>query len=171
MNLRVAAAHTGRPPTTRLLPDPDEPTLLAAVSLTGPPSDEEDLDALYQAVHTRHTSRSPFAETEIPESVRTTLREAAEAEGVSLSFASGWHLQTVLDLTLEAEARNLTDSGSTDDLTHWARLSEQTPRSAAEGVPPYAFGPRRRGGKAPVRDFAGGKPVPGRESADFETSP
>ncbi|ADI03408.1 hypothetical protein SBI_00287 [Streptomyces bingchenggensis BCW-1] len=171
MNLRVAAAHTGRPPTTRLLPDPDEPTLLAAVSLTGPPGDEEDLSALYPAVHTRHTSRAPFAETEIPEPVRTTLREAAGAEGVSLSFASGWHLQTVLDLTLEAEARNLTDSGSAEDLTHWARLSEQTPRSAAEGVPPYAFGPRRRGGKAPVRDFAGGKPIPGRESADFESSP
>ncbi|MDT0541679.1 DUF1918 domain-containing protein [Streptomyces sp. NPDC021354] len=171
MNLRVAAAHTGRHPATRLLPDPDDPTLLAAVSLTGPLSDEDDPGALYRAIHTRHTSRSPFAETGIPESVRATLREAAEAEGVSLSFASGWHLQTVLDLALEAEARNLTDRGSAEDLTRWTQLSDQTPRSAAEGVPPYAFGPRRRGGKAPVRDFAGGEPVPGREAVDFESSP
>ncbi|MFD8864620.1 Acg family FMN-binding oxidoreductase [Streptomyces sp. NPDC059590] len=171
MNLRVAAAHAGRHPTTRLLPDPDDPTLLAAVSLTGLLGDEDDPGALYPAIHTRHTSRSPFAETEIPETVRATLRKAAETEGVSLSFASGWHLQTVLDLALEAEARNLTDRGSAEDLTHWTRLSDQTPRSADEGVPPYAFGPRRRGGRAPVRDFAGGQPVPGREAADFESSP
>ncbi|MFK4266288.1 Acg family FMN-binding oxidoreductase [Streptomyces milbemycinicus] len=171
MNLRVAAAHSGRHPTTELLPDPDDPTLLAAVSLTSPLSDEDGPSGLYPAIHARHTSRSPFTETEIPESVRTTLREAAGAEGVSLSFASGWHLQTVLDLALEAEARNLTDHGSAEDLTHWTQLSAQTPRSATEGVPPYAFGPRRRGGKAPMRDFAGGQPVPGRESADFESSP
>ncbi|MFF7996752.1 Acg family FMN-binding oxidoreductase [Streptomyces sp. NPDC007917] len=171
MNLRVAAAHTGRQPATRLLPDPDDPMLLAAVSLTSPLGEEDDLGDLYPAVHARHTSRSPFADTEIPQSLRTALREAAGAEGVSLSFASGWHLQTVLDLALEAEARNVTDRGSTEDLTHWTRLSDQTPRSAAEGVPPYAFGPRRRGGKAPVRDFAGGRPVPGRETADFESSP
>ncbi|MDX3231362.1 Acg family FMN-binding oxidoreductase [Streptomyces sp. ME19-01-6] len=171
MNLRVAAAHTGRQPTTRLLPDPGDPTLLATVALTSPLGDEDDLCGLYPAIHARHTSRSPFADTEIPESVRTTLREAAGAEGVSLSFASGWHLQTVLDLTLEAEARNLTDQGSAADLTHWTQLPDQTPRSATEGVPPYAFGPRRHGGKAPVRDFAGGRPVPGRETADFESSP
>ncbi|GAA2363445.1 Acg family FMN-binding oxidoreductase [Streptomyces cuspidosporus] len=173
MNLRVAAAHTGRRPATRLLPEPDDPTLLAAVSLAGPlgDGDEDDLAGLYPAVHARHTSRSPFAETEIPEPVRAALREAAGAEGVSLSFASGWHLRTVLDLASEAEARNLTDQGSVEDLTHWTGLSAETPRSAGEGVPPDAFGPRRRGGKAPVRDFAGGRPVPGRESADFESTP
>ncbi|RNG26490.1 hypothetical protein [Streptomyces botrytidirepellens] len=70
-------------------------------------------------MHSRHTSRYPFAETDIPESVRAALAEAARQEHVSLSFASGWHLQSVLEPALEAEARNLTDPGVAADLARF----------------------------------------------------
>ncbi|WP_328288265.1 hypothetical protein [Streptomyces blattellae] len=43
--------------------------------------------------------------------------------------------------------------------------------TAANGVPDYAFGPRKRGGKAPMRDFAGPRQVAGRGAADFERTP
>ncbi|WP_257232335.1 nitroreductase family protein [Streptomyces sp. Rer75] len=171
MNLRVAVAHEGWQATTRLLPVPADPMLLASVALTGPlDGGDDDPAALYPAVRTRHTSRYPFAETPLPDSVRTALADAARREHVSLSFASGWHLQAVLDLALEAEARNLTDSGVAADLARFTRRADDT-RPATEGVPEHAFGPRRRIGKAPMRDFAGGEPVPGRPAADFETTP
>ncbi|MFI0819357.1 Acg family FMN-binding oxidoreductase [Streptomyces sp. NPDC021098] len=171
MNLRAAVAHEGWGATTRLLPDPADPMLLATVTLTGPlDGGDDDPASLYPAVHTRHTSRYPFAETAIPEPVCTALADAACREHVSLSFASGWHLRSVLDLALEAEARNLTDPGVAADLARFTRRADD-PRPAAEGVPEHAFGPRRGIGKAPVRDFAGGKPVPGRPTADFETTP
>ncbi|WP_317259605.1 MULTISPECIES: Acg family FMN-binding oxidoreductase [Streptomyces] len=170
MNLRVGVAHEGWEAATRLLPDPVDPLLLASVTLTRPLGDEADPATLYPAVRTRHTSRYPFAETEIPAPVRTALVDAAHREHVSLSFVSGWHLQYVVDLALEAEARNLTDAGVAADLARFTRAADDT-RPATEGVPEYAFGPRRRIGKVPVRDFAGGRTVPGRPAVDFETVP
>ncbi|MYU16126.1 DUF1918 domain-containing protein [Streptomyces sp. SID8361] len=170
MNLRVAVAHEGWEADTRVLPDPRDPMLLASVTLTRPLGDEADPAALYPAVRTRHTSRYPFAETEVPGAVRAALVDAAHREHVALAFASGWHLQSVLELAQEAEARNLTDAGAAADLARFTRSADDT-RPVTEGVPESAFGPRRRIGKAPVRDFAGGKPVPGRPTADFESVP
>ncbi|WNF01835.1 nitroreductase family protein [Streptomyces luomodiensis] len=170
MNLRVAVAHEGWQAATRLLPDPGDPMLLASVTLTGPLGGETDPAGLYPAVHTRHTSRHPFAETPIPGPVCTALVDAAHQEGVWLAFPSGWHLQSVLELMLEAEARNITDAGTASDLARFTRRAGDE-RPATEGVPESAFGPLRRIGKAPMRDFAGGKRVPGRPTADFETFP
>ncbi|MFF1474697.1 Acg family FMN-binding oxidoreductase [Streptomyces mirabilis] len=170
-NLRVSVSHGGWYPATRLLPDLADPALLATVQLTGFGSGESDLAALYPAIHQRHSSRFPFEETEIPEAVRTALRDAAHLEGASLSFATAWHLQEVLELVEEAEARNRTDRGSDEDLATWTRIGTPSVMSAADGVPEYAFGPRKRGGKAPVRDFAGARSVAGRTATAFERSP
>jgi hypothetical protein len=171
LNLRVAVVREGWYPATRLLPDPADPALLATVQLTGLGSGESDLAALYPAIHQRHSSRFPFEETEIPEAVRTALRDAAYRQGASLSFATAWHLQEVLELAEEAEARNLTDRGSDEDLAAWTRIGAPSVNTAPDGVPEYAFGPRKRGGKAPMRDFAGTRPVEGRGATEFERSP
>ncbi|WP_437063564.1 Acg family FMN-binding oxidoreductase [Streptomyces sp. enrichment culture] len=176
LNLRVAVAHEGWQPETRLLHDPADPALLAAVRLTEPgngtgESGSSDLGALYPAVHERHSSRFPFEETEIPEAVRTALGEAARHEGAMLSFPTSWHLQEVLELVQEAEARNLTDRGSDQDLAEWTRIDAPSVNTTDDGVPDYAFGPRKRGGKAPMRDFAGRRRVAGRDTEDFERNP
>ncbi|WP_432012189.1 Acg family FMN-binding oxidoreductase [Streptomyces cucumeris] len=170
MNLRVAVAHEGWQAVTRLLPEPADPMVLASVTLTDPHGDDDDPAGLYPAVHTRHTSRHPFAEKAIPDPVRRALVDAARKERVSLDFPAGWHLQSVLELILEAETRNLTDADSAIDLARFTHSADDA-RPATEGVPEDAFGPRRRTGKAPVRDFAGSKTIPGRETADFESSP
>lgn len=171
LNLRVAVIHGGWYPATRLLPDPTDPALLATVRLTGLGSGESDLATLYPAIHQRHSSRYPFEETEIPQAVRTALSDAAYVEGASLTFPAAWHLQEVLELAQEAEARNLTDRGSDQDLAQWTRIDAPSVNTAPDGVPAYAFGPRKRGGKAPMRDFAGTRPVTGRGAAEFERSP
>ncbi|MFD7406824.1 Acg family FMN-binding oxidoreductase [Streptomyces sp. NPDC059866] len=168
MNLRVAAVHGGWHPGTRLLPDPRDTELLASVQLTALGSGKGTLGALYPALRTRHTSRHPFEETEIPDAVRAALADAAHDEGASLTFPTGWHLQEVLELAQEAEARNLTDHGIREDLRQWTHGGVPFSDTAAAGVPEYAFGPRKLGGKAPMRDFAGGRPVPGRAAAEFE---
>ncbi|WP_420717455.1 hypothetical protein [Streptomyces sp. WM6378] len=56
LNLRVAVAHGGWYPATRLLPDPADPALLATVQLTGLGSGDSDLASLYPAIHERHSS-------------------------------------------------------------------------------------------------------------------
>ncbi|WYB40178.1 nitroreductase family protein [Streptomyces sp. GD-15H] len=171
LNLRVALAHQGWHPATRLLPDSGDPALLATVRPTGPHNGERALAALYPAVHRRHSSRFPFEETRIPQELRTALADAAREEGATLAFPSPWHLHQVLELLEEAETRNLTDQGSEQDLAAWTRIAAPSADTAFDGVPDSAFGPRKRGGKAPMRDFAGGRPVPGRGTAEFEHAP
>ncbi|MFD3733698.1 Acg family FMN-binding oxidoreductase [Streptomyces sp. NPDC058632] len=171
LNLRVAAVHEGLHPAIRLLPDPADPALLASVRLSGLGSGESDLAPLYPAIPRRHSSRFPFDETEIPQEVRAALVGAARHEGAMLAFPSSWHLDEVLRLLEEAEARNLSDRGSDEDLARWTRIDAPSEGKVPDGVPGYAFGPRKRGGKAPMRDFAGPRPVAGRGSAEFERTP
>lgn len=171
LNLRVAVAHEGWCPETLLLPDPTDPALVAAVRLTGSTPDENGLGALYPAIHRRHSSRYPFEEREIPDAVREALGAAARAEGATLTFPTPWHLQEVLELVQDAEARNITDPGSDQDLARWTRTDASSAGTADDGVPHYAFGPRKRGGKAPMRDFAASRRVAGRDAADFEHTP
>ncbi|MFD7443301.1 Acg family FMN-binding oxidoreductase [Streptomyces sp. NPDC059909] len=171
LNLRVAIVHDGWYPAIRLLPDPADPALLATVQLTDTESGESDLATLYPAIHRRHSSRFPFEETEIPEAVRMALIDAADREVAMLSFPGPWHQQEVLDLVEEAERRNVTDRGSGEDVAQWTRIDASSVNTAPDGIPDYAFGPRKRGGKAPMRDFAGTRPVAGRGSAEFEQHP
>ncbi|GGT21288.1 Acg family FMN-binding oxidoreductase [Streptomyces chromofuscus] len=171
-NLRVAAAHTGLVSETRLLPEPQDPLLLAVVHLTedaGRPQGQ-GLARLYPAIRRRHTSRHPFAEKDIPEDVRATLQDAAEREGAVLLFPGPWHAETVLDLIHDAESRDTLDPDASEDLVRWTRLGPEAD-TAVDGVPEYAFGPRKRDGKAPVRDFAGRRRVADRGTTVFEHTP
>ncbi|WUR29816.1 nitroreductase family protein [Streptomyces jietaisiensis] len=174
-NLRVSAVHAFLEPHTALLPDPRDPSLLAVVRLTDPadpagtPSDWE-LRRLHPAITRRRTSRQPFSDKDVPENDRASLREAAAQEDAVLLFPDRWHVETLIDLVRDAECRDLVDPEVGEDMTRWTRLGSEAD-SAPDGVPEYAFGPRRRDGKAPVRDFAGRRPVPNRGSAVFERTP
>ncbi|NJP50190.1 nitroreductase [Streptomyces sp. SBST2-5] len=173
-NLRVALARLGRRPGVRLLPDPSDPDLLATVRAAPARSDDGtgELAALHPAIPERHSSRYPFEETPVPEELRAALADAAREEGAELAFPSPWHLEQVLDLMAEAEVRNKEDRGSEEDLARWTRPDAESEDAAADGVPGYAFGPRRRGGKAPMRDFTGGRTVAADQgSAEFERVP
>ncbi|MGW4148953.1 Acg family FMN-binding oxidoreductase [Streptomyces albogriseolus] len=172
LNMRVAAAHAGLAPEVRLLPEPQDPLLLAAVRLTeqtGRGRDDE-LARLHAAIRQRHTSRHPFAEKDVPEDVRTMLRDAAARESATLLFPGAWHAETVLDLIRDAESRDVMDADAREDLIRWTRLGAEAD-TAVDGVPEYAFGPRKRDGRAPVRDFAGRRPVADRGTTTFEYTP
>ncbi|MDK1473919.1 nitroreductase [Streptomyces sp. 549] len=200
LNLRVGAAHRGLPAHTSLLPDPHDETLLATVDLgsggkagsdgeghdreghaggeggSGVEADsggevDEPLAQLYPAVHTRHTSRYPFLEEELPDTCRTALVAAAEQEGATLEFPGAWHLDWVMEVARRAEVRNADSRERREEMSHWTRLGAATADVATDGVPEYAFGPHQRSGQAPVRDFAGRRPVADRGTADFEPTP
>ncbi|MFE7901012.1 Acg family FMN-binding oxidoreductase [Streptomyces sp. NPDC057424] len=171
-NLRVAAARRGLLTEVTLLPEPEDPLVLAAVHLTEPDGSEADetLVRLHPAIRQRHTSRHPFAEKDLPEDVRNTLREAAVREGATLLFPGPWHAETVLDLVRDAESRDVMEPAADEDLVRWTRLGTEA-ETAVDGVPEYAFGPRKRSGKAPARDFSGRRPVADRGTTAFEYTP
>ncbi|MEV1063622.1 nitroreductase family protein [Streptomyces sp. NPDC050263] len=174
-NLRVAAARAGWATATALLPDPADPRLLAGVRLTSPalPGNdlEEDLVPLYPAIHRRRTSRDPFTDEAIPQAIKDALGAAALLEGARLVFPDVWHVHTLLDLVRDAEGRDAMDAAAAGELRRWTRVGTEAAETANDGIPEYAFGPRRRSGRAPVRDFAGRRPIPGREAAAFENAP
>lgn len=87
LNLRVAAAHADLVPQIRLLPEPQDPLLLAGVHLPDEAgrARDDDLARLHPAIRERHTSRYPFAEKDVPEDMRSTLQDAAEREEPSCS--------------------------------------------------------------------------------------
>ncbi|MEV0035889.1 nitroreductase [Streptomyces sp. NPDC050804] len=179
LNLRVAAVHQGLRPVTTVLPDPRDPVLLATVRLesaatatataTATEAPDDGLRALYPAILERHTSRQPFSDQELPEEVRRALAGAAGQEGAELVFLTGPHLQFVVDLIRDAEGYSRMSPGREAELHRWTWNAASD--SHADGVPDYAFGPRERGGRAPVRDFAGSGVVPGRPMVDFEDRP
>ncbi|AXK35272.1 nitroreductase [Streptomyces armeniacus] len=162
--------------------------LLATVRLSDTGAPDAELAALYPALSRRRTSRHPFTEDrEIPADVQAELTRAARKEGAQLVLPTSWHVDTLLELVRDAEGRDTLDPEQFEEAARWTHTGTEQPGAAAsasaagprggspdpatEGIPAYAFGPRRRGGRAPVRDFAGRRQVPGREAADFEDWP
>ncbi|NUK23147.1 nitroreductase family protein [Streptomyces lunaelactis] len=170
-NLRVAAAHAGREPVTTLLPDPADPWLLAEVGLSRLTRPDDDLAVLHPAIRRRHTSRFPFTDEEIPTEILDELRSAAILEGVRLYVPEEWHVQSVLNLIHDAEGREALDPSKVEETSRWTGTGAEDDAARTEGIPAYAFGPRQRDVTAPVRDFAGRRLIPGRDSATFETRP
>ncbi|MEU8712471.1 nitroreductase [Streptomyces sp. NPDC048663] len=171
LNLRVAAAASALAPVVRLLPEPDRPDLLAEVRLcgTGPP--DTQLAVLRPAVARRHSSRHPFQDEEIPFAIRESLCRAAEAEGAQLLFPGGWHARQVLDLVWDAEQWEAQDAQVRDETVRWTHAEPTGAVAPPDGICAEAFGPVRRDGSAPVRDFAAGRPMPDRPRASFEKAP
>ncbi|MFJ9116849.1 Acg family FMN-binding oxidoreductase [Streptomyces sp. NPDC102394] len=170
-NLRVAAADSGRDTDVRLLPDPADRRLLAAVRITDTDRPDRELARLSTVLGRRHTSRHPFEDRPVPAEVRAALCHAAEREGTQLVFPDRWHIESLLDDVRDAEGRDDFDAAYLAEMRAWTRVGPQETGAAVDGVPDYAFGPSKRGGRAPVRDFAGRRPVPGRPAAVFETVP
>ncbi|MEU0133033.1 nitroreductase family protein [Streptomyces sp. NPDC006296] len=165
-NLRVAAARAGWSAQVRPLPDPADPTLLAHVEFAEA-ADADDTADLYPAISRRRSSREPFAEEPVPAALLDALRGAARSEGTSLSVLGAWQAEAVLDVVEEADEDERLSPEDRAEIARWTG----TGAGRAEGIPSYAFGPRRHGGHAPVRDFAVGRPEAERRSAVFETAP
>ncbi|MHB9864168.1 Acg family FMN-binding oxidoreductase [Streptomyces sp. YIM S03343] len=166
-NLRVAVAYFGWEPVTRLLPKPEQPDLLATVRLAGA-SRFTGLEQLYDALWMRHSSRLPFADRQLPESVLTELAEAAQQEGGLFTHPDPAYAERLLRLTGEAEQRNRADADRAAESRRWiVRL----PGAASIGVPPAAIGPQDYRDHIPMRDFGAHRHPSVLAARAFETRP
>jgi nitroreductase len=85
-NLVVAARARGLEPDVGVLPEPDDPDLLARIVLRpGADADDQELAA---AIPARHTYRGPFAD-EPPAETLTGMAAACQPLGVALSVVAG----------------------------------------------------------------------------------
>ncbi|WP_405539738.1 hypothetical protein OG787_47480 [Streptomyces sp. NBC_00075] len=171
LNLRVAMAHFGRSPDTRLLPCPGDPELLAVVRSTGPVAqDGADGQAdLYEAIRHRHSSRTPFSGAPLSPSLNAALADAAASEGARLVLPPPEETGRLLRLTAEAEQRNRLDADRAMESRRWVRHDPY--ESADVGLTRSGLGPQDARELLPMRDFTA---QPHRErllARDFEVTP
>ncbi|MER7674214.1 nitroreductase family protein [Kitasatospora sp. NPDC096128] len=168
LNLRIAARHLGWAPDVRLLPDPAEPDLFAAVRLdTAAAAPLPGTDKLYEAIWHRHTIRTPFAAKPVPPAVLDELAAAARSEDAVLHLPGHDETARLLHLTAEAERRNTTDEAQRTESRSWIRTGDAPPY----GIPVDALGPQDRSGHLPMRDFSALHAAEHQAPATFEAEP
>ena len=170
-NLRIAAAHFGWVPVVRLLPDPEDPGLLANLRLSGPSHRHTagHRPDLYPAIWRRHSSRFPFSGRPLPATVRAELAEAAQAEGASLAFPGTAGTARLLRVATEAEHRNRSDSDRAAESRRWVH---RDPDDAADlGIPRAALGPQDAHDQLPMRDFTAQRHAERLPAQPFEPLP
>lgn len=166
-NLRVAMLAHGRIPVMRLLPEPDDPDLLARIAVGPPIETDETVRLLARAVAHRRTNRRPFADLAVPGEVLDELVAAARTEHGWLAVVDPTMRSSVLALIGTAEDRRRVDPAYWAELERWTRDRP----GRLDGVPPQAFGPWPVPRTVPVRDFGLVWPAPRRRVAAFEEDP
>jgi nitroreductase len=169
-NLRVAAAHFGWTPVVRLLPDPGDPGLLAALRLSGPLlRTTKHLSRLYPAIWHRRSSRFPFSRRPLPPHLRAELAEAAHAEGASLTYPGPAETARLLRVAGEAEHRNRTDPERAMESRRWVH---RAPHDTSDiGMPRATLGFQDMHGQLPMRDFTAQRHIERLPAKPFEPLP
>jgi nitroreductase len=165
-NLRVAIRMLGAKPLVWPLPDPvGKPTLLASVELEPgrPPASDER--TMFDAIYLRHTSRAPFSEVPIPESVRLRLEQEAAYEFAVFRMLNASDASAALDLAATAEQELAAD------FSHRVELGQWIGTEGDDGIPGDALGYRPVAGQAPVRDFGYAPASIVRPSGRYERQP
>ncbi len=135
-NLRVACHRFGRESPITLLPDPDDPDLLARAACGSErPVSLEDR-RLFEAIFRRRTHRAPFERHGVGDPVLQRLVEAVEREGAWLVPIEGPRRAAVGELIEEATRAQFRDRRFRLELASWLRSSARR----VDGIPGHALG-------------------------------
>jgi nitroreductase len=156
--LRLELAGLHRAWRLRLLPDADDPDLVARLDIVGQREPTPTEDELRAQLGRRRTVRTAFTDEPVPVPLRVALGDHAAAEAAQLRWVeiAGERLG-VAALVTAAERRQQADPDYRAELARWTGADA---RAAGAGVPPAAFGASAVSGHAapfPLRDFAGGQ--------------
>ncbi|MFJ2578206.1 Acg family FMN-binding oxidoreductase [Kitasatospora aureofaciens] len=166
-NLRVAAARLGREAAVRLLPAGPGGQPRAVLDLSAPSRAPHPFGAdLYPAIAQRHSSRQPFTNRDVPETLVADLIAAAREEGVTLTLLEEHGVRRVLALTSEAEVRIAADVTREAETRRWLRLEP-----SCDGIPLAALGSHDRDAHVPMRSYTGHPPRHATPAERFEALP
>ncbi len=138
-NLVVSLRSNGKTLSLRVMPSPEEPSLLADIRIGGDRFSSPVERNLAEAVFRRHSNRRPFLDRPVPAGIRTTLRAAALVEGGLLElFGRGDRANAVARVLHRAEAAQARNGAFQAEVALWTRRSLNEP----DGVPmPAALPP------------------------------
>lgn len=165
-NLRVAAEHLGFHPRVRLLPDPDQPTMIASVQVDHRHGRSAGLGAYFSAIPARRTNRWPFHNTPVPHSVIARLMEAVRSENAILRIDDNPNeVARIVDLLHDADRAERDDFPRQEEQAAWVGIDDHD-----EGIPVGSLGPRPAEPRTAYRDLAFARDVT-REYVRFEPTP
>jgi nitroreductase len=166
LHARLAFAERGWDVATALLPDPDDPELLARLTVRGRREPTPDEHALASVIPVRSTDRDPFDSTPVAAEELELLRLAAEQEGAWARAVREDGADEAVELQVllsHADDSQRSDPAYLAELAAWRRDRE------AEGVPTRALPSvpvELRGSSWVLRDFDAGKGEHGRAGAE-----
>jgi hypothetical protein len=129
-------------------PEPDQPNLLARITLTGKRPPEAAAVRLFRAMAERRSDRRPFADQRVPTDALERLQAAAEAHHAHVTFARPDTMVYVTVAAGRAATVELADPAYRADLVNWVAR----PESAGDGVPLDTTVPDNAR-PVPIRDF------------------
>lgn len=136
-NLRVAAEYFGQTYRVDTFPEPEQPLMLARLTLhAGGETSSEDI-VLFHALVERRTNRQPFGPEGLSDAVLQELGEAAVAEGASLAFAGPEAHARLSECVAEADRRQWADRTFRKELARWVRTDAE---HQSDGIPTRELG-------------------------------
>lgn len=142
LHLRVALAHYGLQPQLRLLPDVDQPDLLAdiriGVKTETPVAASLEMQRLFQAIKKRRTNRLPFEARAVREEDLHALSVTARREGARLHLIRHPEKKAALaELIAEGDRLQGGTRRYRRELAAWVHPNRSPSR---DGIPGYAAG-------------------------------
>jgi len=151
-NARALVAAAGYRAEVRRLPDPDDPDLLARLTVLEPGAEDAPIAALNAVVENRQTNRRQFLADPVPAELVDELVLAVEQEGAGLFVVARQnHRIATAVLSQQADAEQNADPAYRAELRAWT--SDDPARR--DGVPASAV-PHVDAGSGddiPIRDF------------------
>jgi hypothetical protein len=127
--IRVAAAHRGVDTTVTVLPDHNQPDLLARLQLEPDRPVDASLASLLEAVGRRRTVRGPFTASPVRDTLIKAMVAAADSERARLIAVGDAERDAVADLVAEGDRTQFADRRWRRELASWMR-----PRRSTSGL-------------------------------------
>ena len=141
-HLRLTANHFGLADITDLLPDKNNPDLLAKVELKEGDTITQNLaqqDALlFEAITKRRSNRSPYESKKLPGDLLVSLKDIARLRGAWLDLLEeDMKKKSIVDLISQGDKIQLSDKKFRRELAAWVHPNRSNSR---DGMPGYAHG-------------------------------
>jgi nitroreductase len=132
---RTALAAAGWSAHVTRLPGPDQPDLLATLTVTGPTPVSEAAARLAAAIPARHTDRRPVSETPLSDAYLNAIAAAARAE-TDLHILTHQQVPDLAAASCRAAAVQADDPRVRAELAYWTGTSTPTGTGLPDGVLP-----------------------------------
>ena len=136
-HLKIAIRYFGFQEIVEVLPDGNNPDLLARIGIGSERLVSEEEHSLFHAILKRRTNRLPFAEQPFAKSLLSELQLAASSPHTQLQIIPEESREAVIDLIAEGDRRQMSNPRFRQELAQWIRSGKS---SRHDGIPAYAQG-------------------------------